>query len=74
MEKHAIRETDKDAQASAGWVSYIRVMEFCEIYMDIECIDLDKAHVCLECLKKNRKEKKDNALNCIILFQISQPS
>ena len=22
-------------------------------------------------LKKNRKEKKDNALNCIILFQIS---
>lgn len=25
-----IRETDKDALASAGWVSYIRVVEFCE--------------------------------------------
>lgn len=35
LEKHAIRETDKAGLPAAGWVSCIRVMEFCEIY--VEC-------------------------------------
>ena len=76
-----IRETGKAGLPAADWVSCIRVVEFNEIYVErreiSRCIDVLRAARVPgvpRVLKKNRKEKKDSALKCIILFQISQPS
>ena len=68
MEKHAFERqarTRKRPQAGSRVYVWWSLTETYEIY---------EFYVCLERLvqlKKNRKEKKDNALNCIILCQIS---
>ena len=80
MKKHAIRETGKAGLPAADWVSCIRVVAFCEIYVECRgisrCIGVFRAAsscTCAwsaSCIKKEPQRKKEQLKPLFLMINV----